>query len=231
MSLSLLQDKMGLLSMQQHNLSWLFSLALAALFAIPNATGRYRASMRPIVAFDIAVEQNVNRPPTLQLYYDKGKGFSEQHSVRVVLPEKGTPKKIQAHLPVIRLRALRLDYLNGPGRVVITNLRFLDPFGMSLETGFVPDQFTVNQTLDLQVKNNTLVAQSQPEADDPYIVLAFNPVLKASGEGKVGSSAVFGLKIFALMGICVEILFFIIGKSWFNDWLRMKISKNQTHRH
>lgn len=215
---------MGLLSMQQHTLSRLFSLILAALFAIPNATGRYQASMRLIVVFEIAVEENVNRPPTLQLYYDKGKGFSEKQSIRVVLPEKGEPKQIQAYLPTTSLHGLRFDYLNGPGRVTLSNLRFMDPFGMSLASGFSADRFNVNQTQDVSFTGNTLTVVSQPEADDPYIVLAFKPPLTALKQGKIQSSVLFGLKIFAIMAICVEILFFIIGKSWFNDWLRKRKS-------
>ena len=219
---------MGLLSMQQHDLSWLFSLILAALFAIPNATGRYQASMRLIVAFDIAVEENLHRPPTLQLYYDKGEGFSEKHTMRVVLPEKGAPKKIQAHLPVTRLHGLRFDYLNGPGRVAISELRLLDPFGISLGTHFSPDSFSVNQTQDLLLKNNILVVQSQPGADDPYIALNFHPALTASKQGKTESSVLFGLKIFLVIWICVEILFMIIGKGLINDWFREKTQRKSS---
>ena len=211
--------------MQQHNLSWFFSFIIAACFAIPHAAGRYQASLRVIVAFDIAVEENINRPPALQLYYDKGKGFREKHSIRVVLPEKGIPKKIQAYLPATRLHGLRLDYLNGPGRIAIYGLRFVDPFGMELKTHFSPESFILNQTQELLLKNNTLVVQAEPGADDPYIALAFNPALTASKQGKAGSSIVFGLKIFAIMGGAVEILLLIIGKSWINDWFRKRKRK------
>jgi hypothetical protein len=33
---------------------------------------------------------------------------------------------------------------------------------------------------------------------------------------------VFGFKIFALLGVGLEILFLLIGKSWINAWIRAK---------
>ncbi|NLZ17945.1 MAG: hypothetical protein GX087_09475 [Desulfobulbaceae bacterium] len=208
--------------MQQRNRSWLVSIGIAALFAVPNATGRYQASIRPVVSFDIAVEKNINQPPALQIYYDQGKGFSEKHAIQVVLPAKAEVKKIQAHLPITRLHALRLDYLNGPGTVTIANLVITDPFGLVLAANFTPAQFIPHQTKSVEQQGGKFTVQTIQDADDPYVALPFQPALSAPTQGKIWPNLVFGLKIFFSISIAVEILFLIIGKSCINDWLRRK---------
>ena len=208
--------------MQPRNYSWLVSLCLAALFALPHATGRYQASTRLIVSFDIAVEENRNRPPVLQIYYDTGKGFREQESMRAVLPERAIPKAIQAHLPASSIHALRLDYLDGPGRVRISGLTILEPFGAQLAANFSAAQFTTHQTTSLQQNGESLLMQSSPQADDPHIALAFQPALSTPKQERIWPNVVFGFKIFALLGVGLEILFLLIGKSWINVWIRAK---------
>ena len=204
------------------NLSWLVALCLAALFAIPHAASRYRASIRLLVSFDIAVLENINRPPALQIYYDQGKGFSEKDSIQVVLPERGIPKKIQAYLPVTSLQALRLDYLNGPGLVTIRGLSFSDPFGAMLRFSQTPSQFSLHQTKDLHASGNTLTLQTSADADDPNITLPFQPPLQAPTTGKLWPNLLFGIKIFLILGCAIEVLFFVLGKSWANEWLKKR---------
>ena len=203
--------------MQQHRrFSWLVSLGLAALFAVPHAAFRYRASIRLIVEFKITVHENELRPPLLQIFYDYGRGFREKASVKVTLPER-TKRDIQAYLPVTRLRGLRIDWLNGPGRVEIEGFRIIEPFGEALVTQVPPERFTVFQTEPLQRAGDSLAVRSAAGADDPHIALRFAPALTAPREGKFHSSLVFGIKIFAIMAVALEGLFCCIGKSCLND--------------
>jgi hypothetical protein len=208
--------------MQYRKFSWLVSLVLAALFAFPHATGRYRASTRPVVDFDITVEKNVHRPPVLQIYYDKGKGFREQDSFRVTLPEGGISKHIQAILPATKLYALRLDYLNGPGTVAVSGMKIMDPFGSPLVSHFSAAQFTTFQTEVLQEKEGSLVIQASSQADDPYITLVFESALGVPAKDKIRANVIFGTKIFAILWVVLEILFLLTGKSWLNGWIDMK---------
>ena len=205
--------------MQQHRrFSWLVSLGLAALFALPHAAFRYRASIRLIVEFKIAVHENELRPPSLQIFYDRGRGFREKASVKVILPER-TKRAIQAYLPATRLRGLRIDYLNGPGRVEIEGFRIIEPFGEALLTHVPPERFTLFQTEPLKRDGDSLAVRSAPGADDPHIALNFAPALTAPRAGKFRSSLIFGLKIFAIMAVALEGLFCCIGKSFLNDLL------------
>ncbi len=203
--------------MRHRNLSWLITLGLAALFAIPNAAGRYRASTRIFLSFDIRVEEALHRPPLLQIYYDQGGGFSEGHSIRVVLPEKGAEKHIQALLPVPRLRALRLDYLNGPGTVSMKHIVLTDPLGTPLLEPSAK-QFTPLQTQSLRQSGDLLRVQTSPQAEDPHLSLTFEPALTAPRQGKALASLVFGLKIFAIVALGLELLLLVLGKSWLNTW-------------
>lgn len=211
--------------MQQRKFSWLVSLALAALFACPHATGRYRASTRLIVDFDMAVEENLHRPPLLQIYYDKGKGFRERDSIRVVLPEGGASKHIQAFLPVRQLYALRLDYLNGPGTAAFSGMKIMDPFGSSLLARIPASQFATFQTEGLQEKEERLIVRSSPQADDPHIALIFDPALSVPGGRHVRPNMIFGVKIFAVFWVVLEILFLLTGKSWLNTWINRRKTK------
>lgn len=211
--------------MQQHRrFSWLVSLALAALFALPHAAFRYRASIRLIVEFRITVHENELRPPILQIFYDRGRGYREKASVKVTLPER-TKRSIQAYLPTTRLRGLRIDWLNGPGRVEIEGFRIIEPFGGVLVAQVPPERFTLFQTEPLARDGDSLAARSLAGADDPHIALNFEPALKAPREGKFHSSLVFGLKIFAIMAVALEGLFCCIGKSFLNDFFTARRRK------
>ena len=204
--------------MQHHRrFSWLVSLGLAALFALPHAAFRYRASVRLIVEFDVAVRANERRPPQMQIFYDTGRGYRERASVKTVLPERGG-KHIQAYLPATRLRGLRVDYLDGPGRVEIEGFRVIEPFGEVLVARVPAERFTLFQTEPLRREGDRLFVRSAAGADDPHIGLSFDPALAAPRAGKFRSSLVFGLKIFAIMAVALEGLFCGIGKSFLNDF-------------
>ncbi len=207
--------------MRHRNLSWLITLGLAALFAFPNAAGRYRASTRLFLSFDIRVEESLHRPPLLQIYYDQGDGFSERQSIRVVLPENGAEKQIQALLPVVRLHALRLDYLNGPGTVSMKRIALADSLGTPL-LRLSAERFTPFQTQSLRQSGDSLRVQSDAQAEDPHLSLAFDPALTAPRQGKALASLVFGLKIFAIVAFGLELFLLILGKSWINTWLGRK---------
>lgn len=203
--------------MQQHRrFSWLVSLGLAALFALPHAAFRYRASIRLIVEFQVTVHENALRPPLLQIFYDTGRGYREKASVKVTLPER-TKRDIQAYLPATRLRGLRLDWLNGPGRVEIEGFRIIEPFGETLVAQVPPERFTLHQTEPPTREGDVLLVRSAAGADDPHIALSFDPALTAPKAGKLRSSLVFGLKIFAIMAVALEGLFCCVGRSFLND--------------
>lgn len=205
--------------MHRRKYSWVVSLALAALFAFPHAAGRYRASTRLIVEFDIAVEKNVHRPPVLQIFYDKGKGFKEQESFRVVLPEGGIRKHIQAVMPAMQLHALRLDYLNGPGVAVISDFKIMDSLGTPLLSRLPVARWATFQTQDLQEQGENLIVQANQQADDPHINMVFEPALSAAGKEQIWPNIVFGIKIFVILSLVLEMLFLLTGKSRFNDWI------------
>ncbi len=205
--------------MHSRKFSWVVSLVLAAMFAFPHAAGRYRASIRLLVHVDIAVEKNFNKPPALQIYFDQGKGFKEQDSIRVVLPEGGIQKQVQAYLPVTQLSALRFDYLNGPGTVTLANLTITDPYGAPLASHFSSARFHLHQTQPLEEKDGTLIVRTAPDAQDPYLTVQFEPSLQATKQGRIGANLFFGIKVFFILAAVLELLFLVIGKSWINAWL------------
>lgn len=206
--------------MRSHTPSWLVSLGIAALFAAFNAGGHYRASNRIMLKFDIRVEEARHLPPLLQIYYDQGSGFEERHSIRVVLPGKGTVKHIRAMLPVQTLQGLRLDYLNGEGRVEITRLSLTDALATPLVDQWPIERFTPYQTESLRQSGDSLQVQTSNQADDPHLALLFDPALEAPRQGKAMASLVFGGKIFLILALGLELLLLVIGKSWLNSWRR-----------
>ena len=105
----------------------------------------------------------------LQLFYDNGTGFSEQHSSKVpVRPGFGT---YELPIPTGTITSLRLDPGQTSGQYVIQSGLILRPDG-SERVRLDVDQFTAfNQLVVIERSGPRLTVESPPGSVDPHLVM------------------------------------------------------------
>lgn len=127
-----------------------------------------------------------------QLFYDTGQWYSHHDSVRVELPPS---TKLQPHrfaLPAEPVRRLRLDPMDGAGRLQIGTLRLLTADGRVLEE-FGPECLAPMGSIKrLTVAGG--VASIETEAGDPMLLVAHSvqrSMVNALGRRTVGPTSLF----------------------------------------
>lgn len=158
---------------------------LALCFAPVGNRGLIRDSIRfwdtepPPASSALALELDVNlhAPSHSQLFWDAGQGFREEDSVRLPHPPASTLETLRFPLPETAIRSLRLDPLEGPGRLDIRRIRIVDGNG-DVRLALAPDSFEpANQIARLEAAkesiHDVLHLETTPDANDP--VLVFKP--------------------------------------------------------
>jgi hypothetical protein len=111
-----------------------------------------------------------------QVYWDDGRGFSEERSVRQTV-EPGTKRSLVLTLPATRLTALRFDPINTHGTVALSQPRLTMQTGHTVRS-FTLDQFVIgNDIASLQIEDSQLVVRTVPGALDPVLLIQpFEPL-------------------------------------------------------
>lgn len=154
------------------------------------------------------------KKPMLQLFFDTGHGFREQDSHRFRLAPQKTSQDLLYTIQSRVIYGLRLDYLNGPGSVLLHDMRFISTSGDEILSISIPEDVGVNQTSISHPTPGVVALTSTPVANDPYIVISFSePFLSPAGHFD-RSQAQFGMKIFCALFVGISLIFMFTG-SWF----------------
>ena len=109
----------------------------------------------------------------VQLFFDKGAGFSEADSVTAPVAISPGPLPYALPLSVGRYRGLRLDPNNGPGEFRLSDIRIEDQLGR-IVTAFRADGLTPMQHLTVVAKSaDAVTLRTGPDQGDPQLLGMF----------------------------------------------------------
>ncbi len=137
---------------------------IALLVVLPFQPGTRRASY----TFEFEAASSV--AAMVQLFFDKGHDFTEADSVRLQLP--ATAESQSHRLPVASgtYRAFRLDPLDRPGRITLSQLVIRRSDGEVVHR-FAPDGLRAQQHIaSLRVDGTLLHVDTGPDGADPILV-------------------------------------------------------------
>jgi hypothetical protein len=137
----------------------------------------------------------------LQLYYDRGEGFNESDSSRVLVGRGGEPKPYRLTLPPGIYRNLRFDPLDRDGTLVIVGARIIDRDGREQRAIPLGRFKPLNQIQSLRESDGRLEVVTIPGGNDPQLRMDFEPALTLQAgwqEDAGGWAARAGLVFLAL---------------------------------
>ena len=107
----------------------------------------------------------------VQLYFDAGRGLSEQDSsIQPILA--GQPRLLRFALPYGTIRVLRFDPLDSYARMTLSGARIVGPSGATL-VSFAPGQFRPNYQIDaMRVDGERLVLETSKGGFDPQLMIS-----------------------------------------------------------
>jgi len=165
------------------------------------------------LSLELSSATEVKRP-ILQIFYDTGKGFRENDSHKFSLDPRKKSEDFFYTILSSTIYGLRLDYLNGPGSILLKDMRFISSRGDEILSIIIPENSAVNQTSISRPETGIAILKSTPEANDPYVVIPFaEPFLSPEAQFDL-SQLLFGMKIFCTLFIGIGLIFMLAG-SWF----------------
>ncbi len=192
-------------------------LVLAALLtaittwfhSIPKTDITFKAMLEAIPAVELAE----NEPLIFQLFYDRGEGYQEKHSVRFPLEPK---KQMQVQQKIIcpKIYGVRLDILNVAGLVTIKEAALYDTSGSQIYDLRTTTPELNNQIAALQRTNDgTLSIQTEAQAFDPYYLISFSPPLQNQEGIDISSTLLFGCKVFFMLWAGMWVTLWVVAFS------------------
>ncbi len=154
------------------------------------------------------------KKPILQLFFDTGHGFREHDSHKFRLAPQKNSQDLLYTIQRSVIYGLRLDYLNGPGSVLLQDMRFFSTSGDEILSISIPEDTVANQTSISHPTPGVVALTSTPAANDPYIVISFSePFISPAGHFD-RYEAQFGMKIFFALFVFISLILIFTG-NWF----------------
>lgn len=147
------------------------ALALAAVLALGAALPSITRSVesRDYYFFDVALTSTTSG--TTQLFWDLGRGYREQDSSQQPLKSTDQPVVYRYMMPMGIIRGLRLDPVDGPGQLTLTQARIVDYRGRVIYQ-FSPAAFQAYaQIAEKEIRGDHLHLTVGPNAHDPILEL------------------------------------------------------------
>ena len=111
---------------------------------------------------------------TTQVYYDEGRGFNEADSSALPLAASSQAVHHRYPIPPGKLKQLRFDFNDHPGRYVFAHARLADFRGQTIRN-FTPADFTFSNDLkSLTTEGDQVVAVTKDGAEDPFVGVQFS---------------------------------------------------------
>lgn len=151
-------------------------VCLIVLIAAVSAArvGRHKTSM-PAAYLEARV--HASAPGWFEVFFDEGDGIRPGLSAVTAdaLPLRETTVRLA--IPHGRLKALRIDPLERPGEITISDLRIVDPYGnvvRSIDPAAIQAR---SQIRTISTTANSLRVTTDPDAVDPQLHVALTPTL------------------------------------------------------
>lgn len=182
-----------------------YGLILAILISIPLAIKRLSSTF----VFEVTMQSSARG--LTQVYYDLGKGFTEEYSLRDQIVSVEVPITYHFVLPKGKYHSFRFDPINCESTITFSNIRILNPTGR-LVREIPAAKFKPVQQISSWEPNSDNVRLTVPAgANDPILLLSFDAPLslKESKHQVYADVELIFLKIFI---ICTILL-------WIAIWL------------
>lgn len=154
------------------------ALALAVAAALPVMTTS--VDRRDYYFFDVALTSS--SPGTTQVFWDIGRGYTEQDSSRQPLKIEPVPVVYRYMMPMGTIRELRFDPIDGVGSFTLRDARVVDHKGRVVRA-FAPEDFTpANEIARCEKQDAVLIVRTTDGSRDPVLLLKLKTplVLKSS---------------------------------------------------
>jgi hypothetical protein len=176
----------------------------------------YHAQAKGFITLSLQLSATTEiKRPILQIFFDTGQGFRERDSHSFPLAPQKTSQDLLYTIHSSVIYGLRLDYLNGPGSVLLQDMRFISTSGDDILSISIPEDSGVNQTSISHPTPGVVALTSTPTANDPYIIIPFSePFLSPAGHFDL-SQVQFGMKIFCALFVGISLIFMFTG-NWFD---------------
>ncbi|HVW21329.1 MAG TPA: hypothetical protein VHC86_08945 [Opitutaceae bacterium] len=125
----------------------------------------------------------------VQVFYDYGAGFTEADSTLRPLARSEVPVHYRLEIPPGTYRWIRFDPIDRAGVVTIRNARLSDADGRTVASLPAARFKALNQIQSLAESGGALVATTTPGANDPQLVLSFDPAIDLVLRGRPSFSA------------------------------------------
>ena len=185
----------------------LITMTLAMVLSTTSAWFHYQATGHISFSTLLHVETEMH-PPVFQVFYDIGKGYRERDAKSFAIHSPSQWQTISFAIPSNTLYGLRIDMINGPGVAALEETSLLAGSGETLFKMSPSAPIEGNQIAAMRFSAGRLEISTTPGADDPYIHLPFSPPLQSPALRDPAKHLVFALKIFAILFISLEILFY-----------------------
>ncbi len=158
--------------------SLLSLLAFSLISVLPFLPGEESRSH----AYELRVRLTTGASGLAQVYFDRGNGLSEQHSARTSLTAGPEPVDYSFPIPPGSFRAFRFDPMASSGSVTISQLRIADRDGNIVREIGVGELRPINQIQSTSLSNAGLEVATTAGANDPQLLLEFDPPLELDPE-------------------------------------------------
>jgi hypothetical protein len=149
-----------------------FSLLATALVISPASVRSIIDSFQRGVFFRCIAEFNTEiDQPIAQLFFDIGKGFKESDSIKKSIQKTSNQQTLYFRLPIRDLIRLRLDPINGPGKILLKECSIIDR-KLKILYSIDLDQIVPIQGI-YKIKNNEagLALKTFADATDPILIV------------------------------------------------------------
>jgi hypothetical protein len=179
---------------------WVPRIVLGLLVGGVSAVGSIAHTLADAPPGALEIELASSTGGTLQVFYDRGAGFSEAESVTAALAPSDEAVTYRLALPFGRYRLLRIDPNTRAGRYVFGELRIVDARG---ETVAVLSPDAIRATVQARVERvgaGGFAVTTPPDANDPQLVFAPDrPLLLLPAQANLARVA--GLSLAAMLAV------------------------------
>lgn len=131
------------------------------------------------IEFEIdVIDSSSVKQPKGELYYDTGRGFNENQTIKFFyrMNDTGKPQRYKLPLPVRNIVKLRFDPLPDKGTIAINSLSFLGECPVCLDIAKLKNDLKPIHSIEsIRLENNTLTIASN--GPDPHLLLLDSPSL------------------------------------------------------
>lgn len=174
-------------------------------------TWRYHQA-RGYIRFKATVNCNVTRKGTaFQLFYDIGNGFRQKDSRTLFLDLEKETEEVNFLIPAHDVYQLRIDFLNGPGTVVLEEPRLSSDTSTTTSVSLNLLDADFNQATVSSHQQDRFTLTAPPGASDPFVHLSFPSPVHSTDYDLTRATPIFGAKIFVLLFCGISLIFFFSG--------------------